>query len=197
MPHNARLALHLYQSCIYETAPCHELFLTHKDMKPGSQRPMYAFSVGRTWKMSNFQMSGLSRKVSAEQRPVIPTVLDRSSDICVQEQAHLCSALFWRGLWGYHEEEQTPSDLIPVTTVHRHNESLLKMWFLVLLQGNVPPPSPTAVILNDEVHLWIGGHVRLWLFHLATKLEKPISCLENLVVRFTLLCLYNATEQMV
>lgn len=112
----AWFAFYLSQSCSYETTPYHELFLTHEDMKPGTQRTLRAFSVGRKWKMSNFQMSELSRKVSIEQRHVIPTALDRSSDICVHEQARLCSVLFWCGLWGYHEEEeQTPSELISVT----------------------------------------------------------------------------------
>ncbi len=56
-------------------------------------------------------------RLAPSKRHVIPTVLDRSSDICVHEQARLCSVLFWCGLWGFHEEEeeQTPSELISVT----------------------------------------------------------------------------------
>lgn len=53
-----------------------------------------AFSLSIKWKMSNIQMSELSGKVSKEQQHVIPTVLDRSSGICVHEEACLALVLF-------------------------------------------------------------------------------------------------------
>lgn len=112
-------------------------------------------------------MSELSRKVSTEQWPVISTALDRSSGICVHEQACLCSVLFWRRLRGYHEEEQTPSDLISVTL---HSTDTMshssKCGSRCCCRGRYRHQAYT-VILNNVVHLWRRSHRTPVYFHQA------------------------------
>lgn len=64
--------------------------------------------------MSNIQMSELSGKVSKQQQHVIPTVLDRSSGICVHEEACLGLVLFWGGLCDTMREKKKTQLLVTV-----------------------------------------------------------------------------------
>lgn len=112
-------------------------FWPMKTLHPAHWWPMCSFSVGRKRKMSTFQMSELSRKVSREEKHVIPTVCDGSSDICVHEQACLCSVLFWWRAQRYREEEHAPSELVSVTSTDTSHSSEW-MGLLVWLQRNMP-----------------------------------------------------------
>lgn len=133
-------------------------------LKPDTQRSTCVCSLWIKWKMSNFQMSELSGKVSTKQQHAIPTVSDRSSDICVYVQACLC-----------HEEEKTPSLPISVTSLfHKHSESLLKMLLLIWLQRNMPAPRVTTVILISEVHVFQFTPV----YWYSTEHRREIVCIQ-------------------
>lgn len=122
----------------------HVVFLTLEDMKVSTQRAMCTFCSGRKWKMSNFQMSELSRRVSTEQQRCY-------SYSFRQVQWYLCTwtaSLSGQSYFGAGHKAPWRSTN-PPRPVRAHfyqltgsgnNESLLKIQLLMwLLMSTLPP----------------------------------------------------------